>query len=86
MINIVNYFFTPKMRLKIHPMLQGSTRTTLRHPRRAYMNMDKNIPVEAYGGAISKASHGDPVKRATEKLKHLSIKKSKPLKKYISFE
>jgi hypothetical protein len=74
------------MRLKIHPMLQGSTRTTLRHPRRAYMNMDKNIPVEVYGGAVSKASHGDPVKRATEKLKHLSIRKSKPLKKYISFE
>jgi hypothetical protein len=79
------------MRLRIHPMLNGSTRTTRRHPRRAYMNMSDNIPVEVYGGGISgagvsKASHGDPVKRATEKLKHLSIKKSKPLKKYISFE
>lgn len=79
------------MRLKIHPMLPGSTRTTKRHPRRAYMNMDDNVPVEIYGGGmsgcgVSKASHGDPVKRATEKLKHLSIKKSKPLKKYISFE
>jgi hypothetical protein len=74
------------MRLKIHPMLQGSTRTTLRHPRRAYMNMDKNIPVEVYGGAVRKASEGHSVARATEKLKHLSIKKSKPLKKYISFE
>jgi len=74
------------MRLKIHPMLQGSTRTTLRHPRRAYMNMDNNIIPEVYGGAVSKASHGDSVKRATEKLKHLSIKKSRPMKKYISFE
>jgi hypothetical protein len=74
------------MRLRIHPMLNGSTRTTKRHPRRAYMNMDDNIPVEVYGGGIKKASEGDPVRRATEKLKHLSIKKSRPMKKYISFE
>jgi len=85
MIDIVNIFLN-EMRLKIHPMLHGSTRTTLRHPRRAYMNMDDNIAPEVYGGGVTKASHGDPVKRATEKLKHLSIKKSKPLKKYISFE
>jgi len=50
------------------------------------MNMSENIPVEVYGGGIKKASEGDPVKRATEKLKHLSIKKSRPMKKYISFE
>ena len=65
------------MRLKVHPMLHGSTRTTLHHPRRQHMNMDKNKPVEVYGGSVSEASHSTPVRRATEKLKHLSIKQSK---------
>jgi len=74
------------MRLKIHPMLHGSTRTTLRHPRRQHMNMDSHIAPEVFGGGIRKSSEGDPVIRATEKLKHLSIKKSRPMKKYISFE
>jgi hypothetical protein len=74
------------MRLRVHPMLQGSTRTTLRHPRRQHMNMDRHIATEVFGEGVKKASDGDPVRRATEKLKHLSIKKSRPMKKYISFE
>jgi hypothetical protein len=73
------------MRPKIHPMLLGSTRTTLNHPRRQYMNMDSNKPVEVFGKGIMAASEADPVRRATEKLKNLSIRKAKPLKKYISF-
>jgi len=66
-------------------MLIGNTRTTLHHPRRQHMNMDRHKPAEVYGEGVHKASESHSVRRATEKLKHLSIKKTRPLKKYISF-
>lgn len=74
------------MRLKVHPMLKGSTRTTLHHPMRQHMNMKKNTETEVFGESVREASEGDPVRRATEKLKYLSIKKSRPVKKYITLE
>ena len=73
------------MRLKVHPMLKGSTRTTLHHPRRQHMNMDKHKPAEVYDTSVGEGVRSNPVRRATEKLKHLSIRQSKPLRKYISF-
>lgn len=75
------------MRLKVHKMLKGATNSTLRHPRRQYMNVDQGAETKVYGGNVKAASEGDPVRRATEKLKHLKIKTSKPMKKaYISFD
>ena len=68
------------MRLKVHPMLRGRGLTTRRAPKHPDGARDKGIKAEVY----DRHEH-EPVRRATEKLKHLTIKKTKPVKKYISF-
>lgn len=74
------------MRLKVHKMLKGITNSTLKHPKRNYLNVETSSD-KVYGGKIKALSEGDPVRRATEKLKAMKIKTSKPMKKaYISFE
>ena len=75
-----------KMRLKVHKMLKGVTNSTLLHPKRQYMNIERS-DTKVYGGGVKSASAGDPVRRVTDKLKHLKIKTSKPMTKaYISFD
>jgi hypothetical protein len=74
------------MRLKIHRLLRGITNSTLKHPKRNYLNVETSAD-KVYGGKIKAISEGDPVRRATEKLKAMRIKTSRPVKKaYISFE
>lgn len=67
--------------VKYHKIVGG--KTTFRNPLRHHSTKDSNIPKEILGGTIERED--EPVRRATEKLKHLTIKKSKPVKKYISF-
>jgi len=74
------------MRLRIHRLLRGITNSTLKHPKRNYLNVETSAD-KVYGGKIKAISEGDPVRRATEKLKAMRIKTSRPVKKaYISFE
>jgi hypothetical protein len=74
------------MRLKIYKTLKGITNSTLKHPKRNYMNVETSSD-KVYGGKLKAITEGDPVRRATEKLKAMRIKTSKPMKKaYISFE
>ena len=68
------------MRLRVHKMFRGRGLGTRTAPRRPDGARDKGIKAEVYD-----THEHEPVRRATEKLKHLSIKKTKPLKKYISF-
>ena len=70
------------MRLKVHQMFRGRGLATRIAPRRPDGARDKGIKAEVYN---TPAEEHEPIRRATEKLKHLSIKKTKPLKKYISF-
>lgn len=83
---MVRFFLKSEMRLKIHRMLRGITNSTLKHPKRNYLNVETSSD-KVYGGKIKAISEGDPVRRATEKLKAMRIKTSRPVKKaYISFE
>lgn len=83
---MVRFFLKSEMRLKIHRLLKGITNSTLKHPKRNYLNVETSSD-KVYGGKIKAISEGDPVRRATEKLKAMRIKTSRPVKKaYISFE
>lgn len=83
---MVRFFLKSEMRLKIHRLLRGITNSTLKHPKRNYLNVETSAD-KVYGGKIKAISEGDPVRRATEKLKAMRIKTSRPVKKaYISFE
>jgi hypothetical protein len=69
-----------KMRLKVRHMFRGRGLATRFAPKRPDGARDKGIKAEVYD-----THEHEPIRRATEKLKHLAIKKTKPLKKYISF-